>query len=73
MVDSIKIALKLGYYHLDAAEVYNTEKEVGIAIKESKVPRERLFVTTKVITNINDIPGAIDASLKKLQLDYVNL
>lgn len=69
----MKLAIKLGYYHLDGAEIYNTESEVGIAIKESGIARDRLFVTTKVLNNINDISGAIDASLKKLQLDFVDL
>jgi diketogulonate reductase-like aldo/keto reductase len=73
LVDSIKTATKLGYYHLDGAEIYQTEEELGQAIKESGVAREKLIVTTKVITNITDISQAIDTSLKKLQLDYVDL
>ena len=44
-----------------------------MAIKESGVPREKLFVTTKVNTNVADIPGAIKNSLRKLKLDYVDL
>jgi diketogulonate reductase-like aldo/keto reductase len=52
---------------------YKTEPELGTAIKESGVPREKLFITTKVNDNINDIQGAIKASLRKLQLDYVDL
>lgn len=72
-IDSTKLALKLGYYHLDGAEVYKTETELGTGIKESGVEREKLFVTTKVISNIGDIPGALKTSLKKLQMDYVDL
>ncbi|KAI5292487.1 hypothetical protein KEM52_006315 [Ascosphaera acerosa] len=73
LVDSIKTAIRLGYRHLDGAEVYKTEPELGAAIRESGVKRERLFVTTKVITNIQDIERAIDASLQRLGLDYVDL
>ncbi|CAA9963782.1 Aldo-keto reductase family 1 member C13 [Pyrenophora teres f. maculata] len=73
-IDAVKIATKLGYTHLDGAEVYKTESELGTAIKESGVPREKLYVTTKVWdSNINDIAGALKTSLKKLQLDYVDL
>ncbi|OJD22215.1 hypothetical protein ACJ73_06442 [Blastomyces percursus] len=73
LVDSIKEAISLGYIHIDGAEVYGTESEIGIAIKESGVARDRLFITTKVIDNIGDIPNAIDTSLKKLRLDFVDL
>ncbi|KAF1990560.1 aldo-keto reductase family 1 member C13 [Aulographum hederae CBS 113979] len=73
LIESMKTAIKMGYYHLDGAEVYKTEQELGMAIKESGVAREKLFVTTKVIVNIKDIEGAIKTSLKKLQLDYVDL
>jgi diketogulonate reductase-like aldo/keto reductase len=63
----------LGYNHLDGAEVYRTEEELGLAIQEANRPRDSHFVTTKVHTSIADISAAIDVSLKKLRLDYVDL
>ncbi|KAF2742912.1 aldo-keto reductase family 1 member C13 [Sporormia fimetaria CBS 119925] len=72
MIDSVKTAIKLGYTHLDGAQMYKTETELGIAIKESGVPREKLFITTK-IPGGDDIEGALRTSLKKLQVEYVDL
>ncbi|KAJ9644412.1 hypothetical protein H2204_001764 [Knufia peltigerae] len=75
-IDATKTAIKVGYTHLDGAEMYNTEEELGDAIRASKVPREKLFVTTKVDDSkdsINDIPAALDRSLKNMGLEYVDL
>ncbi|BFZ64371.1 hypothetical protein YB2330_005514 [Saitoella coloradoensis] len=73
LISSIKSALHAGFTHLDCAEVYNTETEVGQAIKESGVDRSKLFITTKVITNIADPIAALRTSLRKLGTDYVDL
>ncbi|KAF2002535.1 aldo-keto reductase family 1 member C13 [Amniculicola lignicola CBS 123094] len=73
VIDGVKMAIKLGYTHLDGAEAYKTEPELGTAIKEGGVPREKLFITTKVMQNVRDIQNALKSSLKKLQLDYVDL
>jgi diketogulonate reductase-like aldo/keto reductase len=54
-------------------QVYKTETELGAAIKESKVDRSKLYVTTKVVRDIADPEAALKASLKKLGLDYVDL
>lgn len=73
-----KGAISAGYRHLDTAEGYGTEAELGQAIKESNVQREELFVATKVVQTITegkieDLPTALENSLKRLQLDYVDL
>ncbi|KAF2761176.1 aldo-keto reductase [Pseudovirgaria hyperparasitica] len=73
-------ALKKGYRHIDTATAYGTEKAVGEAIKEfikdSGVPREELFVTTKLDQNWHkpsDVAEAMARSLESLDLDYVDL
>jgi diketogulonate reductase-like aldo/keto reductase len=67
-------ALKEGYRHIDTARIYGNEADIGRAIKDSKVPRKDLFVTTKLWnTDHSDIEKALNDSLKRLGLDYVDL
>ncbi|PLR75710.1 aldo/keto reductase [Bacillus sp. V3-13] len=74
--DTVKTALELGYRLIDTAAFYENEAGVGRAIKDSGIPREDVFVTTKVW---NDQQGydstlkAFENSLEKLGLDYVDL
>lgn len=76
VVDSIQHALEAGYRHIDTASFYENEKGVGEAIRTSGVPREDIFVTTKVW---NDDQGyeqtltAFDRSLEELRMEYVDL
>ncbi|RKF58443.1 NADPH-dependent conjugated polyketone reductase C1 [Golovinomyces cichoracearum] len=73
LVQLVVLAIKAGYYHLDGAEVYNNEKELGAAIAQAGVPREQLFVTTKISgTKVQDTQAAFELSLKNLGLDYVD-
>ena len=70
----VAFALANGYRHIDTAAIYGNEKEVGEAIAESGIPRDELFVTTKLWNNRQtDAPRALAESLEKLGLDYVNL
>lgn len=75
-LQSVKAAIKAGYRSIDTAALYQNEESVGRAIKESGVPREELFITTKVwnTDQRNDsVLEAFETSLQKLGLDYVDL
>ena len=69
-------AIEVGYRLIDTAQAYGNEEVVGRAIQKTFVPREELFITTKVwISNAGyeKAKGSIEESLKKMQLDYLDL
>ena len=72
----IRQALKLGYRHIDTAQIYENEREVGEGLRSSRVKREELFVTTKVWTTHfapNDLERSTKESLTKLRIPEVDL
>lgn len=76
VIDSVKTGLELGYRAVDTAQIYNNEAEVGQAIAESGVPRDELFITSKIWVShfARDalIPSLKD-SLEKLRTDHLDL
>jgi diketogulonate reductase-like aldo/keto reductase len=74
--DSVLWALQAGYRHIDTAALYKNEADVGRAIRKAGIPRDKIFVTTKVWNadvRSGKIAEAMDASLKELQMDHVDL
>lgn len=71
--NSVREALKMGYRLIDTANAYVNERAVGRGIKESGVPREEIFVSTKLWPTEYENPSAIDETLERLGLDYVDL
>ncbi|KAI0792286.1 NADP-dependent oxidoreductase domain-containing protein [Abortiporus biennis] len=70
----ILTALKAGYRHFDTAFIYNTEQVLGRAIKDSGIPRNEIFITTKLPWNHpGRVEWSINESLKNLGVDYVDL
>ena len=73
---AVLAALKAGYRHIDTAAIYQNEESVGRAIKDSGLAREDLFITTKLWNThytYEDAQAALEESLEKLGLDYVDL
>ena len=72
--DSIMSALESGVRLIDTAYMYNNEKEIGRAIKDSNIDREELFITTKLYPNQYSNPEeAIEMALEKLDVEYIDL
>ena len=74
--NAVRYALEAGYRHIDTAKIYGNEKEVGQAVKESPVPREEIFITTKLWNDSHGYDLSIEAlndSLDRLGFDYVDL
>lgn len=73
---AISTALNIGYRHIDTASLYGNEEQVGEAIRNSSIPREDIFVTTKVWNTdqgYDETLRAFEVSLKKLNMDYIDL
>ena len=73
---AVRTAIAQGYRHIDTARIYGNERDVGLAVRECGVPREELFITTKLWNDDQGYEPALRAcerSLKELGLEYVDL
>ena len=74
--NAVRWALETGYRHFDTAAAYGNEQDVGLAVAQSGIPREQVFITTKVANDSHGYQTALDAceaSLKRLGMDYIDL
>jgi diketogulonate reductase-like aldo/keto reductase len=72
-VNAVRWALELGYRHIDTAQAYGNEASVGQALRESGVPRENVFITTKFYPARTDPVAQAEQSLRRLGVDHVDL
>src|SRR3990172_4347680 len=73
---AVRAALETGYRLIDTASLYGNEEDVGRAVKDSAVPREEVFITTKLRNDDHGYDSALrafDASLRRLDLGYIDL
>jgi diketogulonate reductase-like aldo/keto reductase len=72
-VDAVRWALELGYRHIDTAQAYGNEESVGQGLRESGVPRDQVFITTKFNPSRRDPVAEVEHSLERLGLERVDL
>jgi 2,5-diketo-D-gluconate reductase A len=72
-VNAVRWALELGYRHIDTAQAYGNEGSVGRALRDSGVPREEVFITTKFYPVRRDPVAQVESSLRRLGVDQVDL
>jgi len=72
-VNAVRWALELGYRHIDTAQAYGNEESVGTGLRESGIPRDEVFITTKFYPARQDPAAEIQKSLTRLGMDYVDL
>ena len=71
---AVREALEVGYRHIDTATAYENEEEVGRAVRDSGIPREDVFITSKLwLSQFGDPQKGVERSLKKLNMDYIDL
>jgi diketogulonate reductase-like aldo/keto reductase len=76
VADAVKAAVEIGYRHIDTAQAYGNERGVGEGVRTCGIPREELFVQTKLAAEVKDYEGAKaanDVSLETMGLDYLDL
>jgi 2,5-diketo-D-gluconate reductase A len=71
--NAVEWALEAGYRHVDTAQLYKNERSVGAAIRRSGIPREEIFVTTKWLPTVRSAGPALEQSLERLGMEYVDL
>jgi diketogulonate reductase-like aldo/keto reductase len=71
--DAVRWALEAGYRHIDTAQAYGNEASVGRALRDSGVPREEVFLTTKFYPGRRDAAAELEGSLRRLGVDHVDL
>ena len=76
VADAVQTAVEIGYRHIDTAQAYGNERGVGEGIRNCGVPRDQLFVQTKLDAGVKDYAGAksaVEGSLETLGLEYIDL